>query len=375
MSDSIRPLTMPKWGLSMKEGALVQWLTAEGSEVSPGDEVAEVETEKILAAVEIRDGGVLRRQVAKPGEVLLVGALLAVVADESTSDGEIESYVTDFQANFVPEAEDEAAEDQGPQTVEVEGRRLRFLKRGRSGDPLVLIHGFGGGLNNWLFNLETLAGDHLVYALDLPGHGASSKDVGEGSLEGLAQAVKGFIEAVELGPSHLVGHSMGGAVALILALAHPELVSSVTLIGSAALGKDINGTYIDGFIESRRRKDTRVQVEKLFHDPSLVTRQMVNDVLMFKRIDGVQEALKTLADQFRVGDVQSTVLAERLGELSMPVLAVWGQEDQIVPASHADGLPQSVRTEIITGAGHMVQMESPAKVNQFILELVGRGSG
>ncbi len=371
MSDGIRPLTMPKWGLSMKEGALVQWLNTEGSKVAPGDEVAEVETEKILAAVEVRDAGVLRRQIAKPGEVLPVGALLAVVADESISDAEIESYIADFQANFVSEPEDESAEDQGPQTVEVEGRRLRFLKRGDSGDPLVLIHGFGGGLNNWLFNLETLAADHVVYALDLPGHGASSKDVGDGSLEGLAQVVKGFIEVTELGPSHLVGHSLGGAVALILALAHPELVSSVTLIGSAALGTEINGAYIDGFIESRRRKDTRVEVEKLFHDPSQVTRQMVNDVLAFKRIDGVEEALKTLAGQFRNGDVQSTVLAERLGELSMPVLAVWGQEDQIVPASHADNLPQNVRTEIIGGAGHMVQMESSARVNQLILEMVG----
>ena len=372
MSDAIRPVTMPKWGLSMKEGALVQWMRTEGSEVSPGDEVAEVETEKILAAVEVRDGGVLRRQVAKPGEVLPVGALLAVVADEATPEGEIESYITDFQANFVPEAEDEESEDQGPETVEVEGRRLRFLKRGSSGDPLVLIHGFGGGLNNWLFNLDSLAGDHLVYALDLPGHGASSKDVGDGSLEGLAQVVKGFIETVELGPSHLVGHSMGGAVALILALNHPELVSSVSLIGSAALGTDINGAYIDGFIESRRRKDTRVEVEKLFHDPSLVTRQMVNDVLMFKRIDGAQEALRTLADRLREGDVQRTVLADRLGQLSMPVLVVWGQQDQIVPASHAEDLPQGVRTEIIEGAGHMVQMESAARVNQLILESVGR---
>lgn len=370
MSDVIRPLTMPKWGLSMKEGALVQWLTTEGSEVSAGDEVAEVETEKILAAVEVRDSGVLRRQVAKPGEVLPVGALLAVVADPAVSDGEIESYITDFQANFVAEPEEEEAEDRGPQTVEVEGRRLRFLKRGSSGDPLVLIHGFGGGLNNWLFNLETLVGDHLVYALDLPGHGASSKDVGDGSLEGLAQVLKGFIEVTELGPSHLVGHSMGGAVALILALAHPELVSSVTLIGSAALGTEINGAYIDGFIDSRRRKDTRVEIEKLFHDPAQVTRQMVNDVLAFKRIDGVKGALKTLSEQFRVGDVQNTVLRERLEELSMPLLVVWGQEDQIIPASHAEDLPQGVRTEIISGAGHMVQMESAARVNQVILEVV-----
>lgn len=373
MSSTIRPLTMPKWGLAMKEGALVQWLVLEGSKVTAGEEVAEVETEKILAAVEVRDDGILRRQVAKPGEVLPVGGLLAVLANESTPDTELDAYVADFQRNFVPEEVEDGEGEQGPEVVEVGSRRLRFLKRGRSGEALVLIHGFGGGLNNWLFNLDALAVHHVVYALDLPGHGTSSKDVGDGSLEVLVEVLRGFLEEIELGKSHLVGHSLGGALALILALEHADLVASLTLVGGAGLGTEINGAYIDAFIESRRRKDTRVMLKNLFHDPSLVTRQMVNDVLAFKRIDGVQEALQTIAGQFREGNVQRIVLADRLNGLSIPVQVVWGEEDQVLPASQAKALPKNVEVEVIPEVGHMVQMESPAQLNQLILDNVSRG--
>ena len=78
-----------------------------------------------------------------------------------------------------PEDDDE---DSGPatETVEVAGRAIRYLTRGEGGTPVILIHGFGGDLNNWLFNHEALAAKRVVHALDLPGHGSSSKDVGDG---------------------------------------------------------------------------------------------------------------------------------------------------------------------------------------------------
>ena len=113
--------------------------------------------------------------------------------------------MAEFEANFVPEAE----EDAGAQTEMAGG--IRYLKQGEAGEPVVLIHGFGGDLNNWLFALPALAEEHTVYALDLPGHGGSSKDVGDGT--GLTDAVIGFLDAVDLDRPHLVGHSLGGLVA------------------------------------------------------------------------------------------------------------------------------------------------------------------
>ena len=120
---TISKLGMPKFGLVMKEGALVAWLVEEGAEIAAGDEVAEVETDKINGAVEAPEAGVLRRQVAKVGDVVPVGGLLGVLADSGVTEEEIDAYVAEFQATFVPDSEDE---DAGPrtETVTTGGRAL-----------------------------------------------------------------------------------------------------------------------------------------------------------------------------------------------------------------------------------------------------------
>ena len=111
---SIDKLGMPKWGLSMTEGRLIEWLVDEGAEIGVGDEVAEVETEKINGVVESPAAGVLRRRVAAAGDVIPVGGLLGVIADASVADAEIDAFVAEFEASFVPgESEEDARSDAG----------------------------------------------------------------------------------------------------------------------------------------------------------------------------------------------------------------------------------------------------------------------
>lgn len=180
MSESGGPtkLGMPKWGLSMTEGTVVEWLVEEGTELNNGDEVVEVESEKINNAVETPAPGVLRRRVAKEGDVLPVGGMLGVIADASVSDEEIDAYVEEFQANFVPSVEEAGGPE--PETVEIGGKNIQYLKLGEGeGVPLVLLHGFGGDINIWVFNQEALAECvRTVSAVDLTGNGGSTKDVG-----------------------------------------------------------------------------------------------------------------------------------------------------------------------------------------------------
>ncbi len=357
-------LTMPKWGLTMTEGKVVKWLVEEGTEIAVGDEVVEIETEKIASTVESPIGGVLRRRVAQEGDVVLVAGLLGVIADAAVQDDEITGLIEEFQVAFVPE--ETAASGPPTEKVEVGGLTLRYLKRGDGGEAVLLIHGFGGDLNNWRFNHEALAANLTVYALDLPGHGESSKSVNEGSIGSLAEVVKGFMEAVGLSKAHLIGHSLGGAVALQLGLGHADRVSSLTLISSAGLGPEIDAGYVEGFINAGRRNELRPHLQKLFADASLVNRQLVDDVLKFKRIDGVEKALRTIAGELISDGVQAVVLRDRLAEVSVPILAIWGAEDRIVPASQSEGLSDSVSIEIIKGSGHMVQMEAASEVNRLI---------
>jgi len=374
MTDELTKFTMPKWGLTMTQGMVTKWLVDEGAEVEAGEEIVEIETEKIASAAESPTSGVVRRHVAKEGDYVPVSGLLAVIAGPDVTDDAIDGFVESFLGSFVPEEE----EDEGPafQTVDVSGRPIRYLQRGEAqnregGEPIVLIHGFGGDLNNWLFNHEALSQDRAVYALDLPGHGGSSKDVGDGTLASLAAAVAGFADGLGLSNMHLVGHSLGGAVAVELAASRPDLSGSVTLLATAGLSPEINTGYVDGFISSDRRRALKPFLEQLFADPSLVTRQLVDDVLKFKRLDGVDGALRSVAAGMIGDGKQAVSLRDRLAGLTTPVQLIWGTDDAIIPASHADGLPDGVAVHRIDGVGHMAMMEAASEVNRAIASFTG----
>jgi pyruvate dehydrogenase E2 component (dihydrolipoamide acetyltransferase) len=373
MSDAIKPIVMPKWGLAMQEGMVAKWLVEEGAAISGGDEILDIETSKIANVYESPVAGPLRRRLVGEGETVPVGALLGVVADSSVSDAELDAFVARFQEEFAAHVAEAGATAPEPETIEAGGRRFRYLALGEGeGPPIVFIHGFGGDLNNWQFNQEALAENRGTYAVDLPGHGGSSKDLGSGHVDvgALAKAVVDFLDAKNVGKAHLVGHSLGGAVALDLALNHADRVASATLVCSAGLGPEINMTYIDGFMQAKRRKQLEPVLAMLVADPDMVSREMIEDVLKFKRLDGVEAALKRIIDDNFAGGRQALELTSRLGELSVPAQVIWGRQDQIIPASHAEGLPTSVPVHVFDDAGHMVHMEKAAEVNDLVKRFV-----
>ena len=373
--DRIVPVTMPKWGLSMQLGKITAWVVAEGDDVKVGDDLADIETEKITGTLEAPDAGTIRRIIARAGEDVPVSGTIALIAPPEVTEDELDAAVLQARALIDAGVPEDAAGEAVLQTADVGGRKISYAGAGQEGDVVLLVHGYGGDRNSWLFLQEPLAAQYRVYALDLPGHGTSAKDVGEGSLSVLADAVTGVLDALGAERAHLVGHSMGGAVAVAVAARDPARIASLTLIAPSGFGAEINAGYLRGFADAQTRRELKAVIGQLFDDESLVTRQLVDDLLAYKRLDGVDEALHALADALLDGEAQRGDSAASLAAIggAAPVTVIWGRADRIIPAAQAESVAGAVR-HLIDGAGHMPQMERPAEVQAAIEETIARST-
>ncbi len=367
----IHAVIVPKWGLAMEEGKIDHWYVEEGENVSEGDDLVDIETTKITNTLESQFSGVFRKLVAAEGETHPCGMIIGVIADAGASDSEIESFVDSFKDNYDPA--DVAVDGGGPEpeTVEAAGKRIQYVKMGE-GDatPIIFVHGFGGELNNWLFTQPALSEDRVTYAVDLLGHGGSEKNVGDGGVAILTGAVLDFMKAMDISKVHLVGHSLGGAVVLAMSKEAPDAVATVTALCSAGLGDEINIDYITGFIEGKRQRQLTQTLGALFADKSLVSKDMVDDIIKFKRLDGVDAALRTIASANFSDGKQAASLKDQADALGGRLLVIWGEKDEVISSAHAQNAG-SAKVEVLADAGHMAHMEKSAEVNELISAHIG----
>ena len=362
MSD-IQPIVMPKWGLAMEEGMLTAWLVQDGAQIEKGQEIAEIETTKIANVFESPASGTLRRLVAKQGDVVPVGALLAVLAPPAVSDADIDGFVAGFVVETPKDADAAGAIAEG--RMERSGRNVVFKAAGTQSEatPVVLIHGFGGDSDNWLFNIEEIAKNRPVYALDLPGHGKSTKSLTDGGLGELSASVVDLLDEIGAAKAHLVGHSLGAAVAFQALLTHPERIASIVGIAPAGLDDRVNPDFVQGFVSAEKRKEVKATLQLLFADPDLVSAQMIEGVQRFKRLEGAKEALRAIAERNLPSGRQASDFRALAKENRAPLLVIWGERDAILDPAAAKTLPSSVQVVVLDGAGHMPHMEAASAVN------------
>lgn len=263
----------------------------------------------------------------------------------------------------------------------IQGHRVRYWEEG-AGPPIVLVHGLANSVITWRKNVEALAGQFHVIALDLPGHGLSDMPKVRFDLPTGAVFLAAFLDEVGVDRAHLGGNSMGGAVALELALARPERAASLTLADSAGLGREIAVLLRLGALpflgEYARRptlKGVRNLVRWMVHDPSLVDEEELLIRLSYlKRRGSAQALLRYLRTGVGLfGQRPATRRDARLASLSLPTLIVWGAQDPLVPVEQARRAARAIagaRLHVFDRCGHWPQYEHPGEFNRLLGDFV-----
>lgn len=363
MTDLI-PIVMPKWGLSMEEGTVAVWHFAEGDTVPPGAELVDIETSKLLNTLEAKQGGTLFRIVCKEGAQGPCGSLIAVMGQGDAPSAEaLDAFVAQF---VVTSDETAAAGERGAAVADriaVDGLALNYVAMGDGDETVLFLHGFGGDSGNWLLVQSEVAARCRTIALDLPGHGGSDKALpGAGDLAALAAHVGRFLDEIGIEKVHLVGHSFGGAVANRIAAGSDGRVLSLTLVAPLLGGLDLDRSFLHEFVAARRSRDLREVLSRLVADPGNIGRAMVEDVLRYKRVDGVAAVLAQLIALAEQEALSGTP------EPGAPALAIWGESDRIIPLPAAGSLGPRTRLEVIRAAGHLPHLEQPGQVARIILD-------
>jgi len=277
------------------------------------------------------------------------------------------------------------------QRINVGGLPVRHLVAGE-GTPLVLLHALGESALDWRWVLPALSRTHRVYAVDLPGFGYSGKPSAEYSSAFFARFVGAYLDALGFGRAALVGNSLGGLVALRLALSEPARVSALGLVASAGLGWSV--TYalrlptLPGYGEAAivwgktpigAAQRAWLRVPLLFARPERVPAEWITEQTRIAQLPGFTEAtISALRAHVDLGG-QREVLAEQLPHLEIPTLIVWGKRDRVFPYSQAQEAVACLRQgflELLPDCGHLPQIEQPGRFAAILGQFLdGQASG
>jgi pyruvate dehydrogenase E2 component (dihydrolipoamide acetyltransferase) len=264
---------------------------------------------------------------------------------------------------LVPEMRTSSSHEAGP-------LRRVWLRQG-TGTPLVLIHGFGSDLNSWRPVLSSMPAERPILGIDLPGHGRSPFS-GEGALDDLSATVLDTLLSNGVESLHLVGHSLGAAVAATMAARSPLDVRSLMMLSPAGLGPDMNGAFISGFLRAASEASLAPWLRELAFDDRSLGASFVRATLRARNGDQVRAQEQLAASLFPDG-TQSFSIRHLFDDIDCPVKVVFGTEDRIIPSRHAAGLPGTVALHLFPATGHMPQLEQRHAVGRLAAELARAG--
>ncbi|MGQ9645323.1 MAG: alpha/beta fold hydrolase [Thermodesulfobacteriota bacterium] len=270
-----------------------------------------------------------------------------------------------------------------PRILQVRGHTIFYVVKGE-GEPLLLIHGYGAGCWVWEKQIDVLARDYRVYAVDILGYGYSDRPKIEYSPETYIQFLRDFMDGLAIERATLIGNSMGGGIVWAVAALFPERVKKLVLIDcvppdvlnqvrnqsfrTLAIVKNIPFLlYL--VIASRSKRSVRAVLEECLFDRRLITAELVNRQYELTRFKGstwvLYSTLRHASETSKMWDYLSLI--------NHPTLLVWGEGDLVFPPTVGKSLREAIRgskLHIIKKSGHIPMWETPDEVNRVILDFL-----
>ena len=273
---------------------------------------------------------------------------------------------------------------------------VRYVMAGE-GPAVVMVHGLGASLAIWERNIAPLAEGHTVYAVDLPGSGKSDKPkaLDYHSVAG-AQFLIRLMDTLGINRATLIGNSGGGLVTTICALTYPERVDKLVLVDSAGLGRQMawflrlaSLPFLGELLHIPNVRNPDNLVKSIFYEPQLVSAAALEDIMKARNTPlGKRVTLEELRSGVSFGGLRKDMMMlHKLKDYPKPLLIVWGEEDRLIPVSHAyharrvlacdgdegDTTAPYRAVHVIPHCGHWPQMERPDEFNPLVLSFLDGG--
>jgi pimeloyl-ACP methyl ester carboxylesterase len=413
-----KELTLPRMGETMDEGTIVAWLKQPGELFQRGDTLLEVESDKTNVEIPALEDGEMVRHLVSPGEKVAVDRPIAVVKTLGTGPSVSTEAQPVLQANVAPEQKignDESRPDPAATTklraspvarrsakrlgidlAEVRGTGPKGRITGTDiqqherllGDPArsavdpggqslcwgtpqrgtcMLLHGFAGDPTTWRRTGEFLAKQGFeAVAFELPGHG--SQPLTGSNIDELVTELVPKLPNPSTGKFHLIGHSLGGAFAILVAARNPERVASLTLLAPIGIGTYIDQSFLDGITSAQTIGALERELRKTTAHPLSYAKSALAAIL-----ESLPSAsLRTISGLMARNGVQQLFLMPELEKITAPVRVFFGRQDRILHWQDALVLPGKVALHLFD-TGHMPHWEDPSSVLPVLSSLPANG--
>ncbi|MEP0861816.1 MAG: alpha/beta fold hydrolase [Ignavibacterium sp.] len=267
--------------------------------------------------------------------------------------------------------------------IQVDDYRIAYVDEGQSDKIILFLHGLGSYIPAWKFNIQELKNHFRCIAIDLPGFGKSDKKIHSGSMEFYGDIVLKFIQSIGVAETNLVGHSMGGQIAINCALNFPDLIDKLVLIAPAGLERFTkeeiqiikNITKPENFLTTEIEQ-IKTNYEMSFYNFPVEAKFLIEDRIKISEDDEFYNYC--IATSNSISGMIEQPIFERLKEINQHTLVIFGKNDSLIPNKYlhkttTEEIAKSGCAEIphsnlflLDECGHFAQIEKSEQVNQAI---------